>query len=273
MGLPVLGPAIIGAGLAGGGAAVALENTYQRWRAREKAQSYVHGKLSSPEESRMAVRTRQRRPMRPRKRRFRRRRYGRRVRTVQPYSMVRRLKTVFAGSMDAAAVVTAKLIKLNSAYDPTGDIGTGQALGFDQYTALYQRCAVVGWKVKIEYCTTDNTYPVCVGFTPMVKSSALNDYSYYKELPGTVSSIVTPDQDKVTLTSKGGVKKFFLPPGGKLLTDDTLTHGVAGDPSRILYGHLWYGALDGSSDPPAMRYIVTIEQLVVFFVPEIPARS
>lgn len=212
-----------------------------------------------------------RRPRRLRRRRFvgRRRRSG-----TQPYSIVRRLTTVKEFAIDPdAGTIYQQSIKLNSAYDPTGTLGTGRPLGFDEYAALYQRSAIVGWKVKLEFVSSDNTNAVVCGFCPVVESTGYTSYMHYKEMKGNVSNVMTPDIDKVSLYAKGGVKRWFLPPGGKLLSDDTLTHGTGGDPSRLLYGHIYCQAMDTTANPGSARVIVTLEQLCCFYVPKVPSRS
>lgn len=209
-------------------------------------------------------------------RRYRRRFYRRIGRTLTPYSITRTLKTVIGGvTLDggAAGAIAMWKLKLNSAFDPTGDINSQQPMGFDQYSALYQRCAVVKWFVKVELASTDNTYPIVVGCTPIVSATALTTYSHYKEQPGTVSVLVTPDVDKNKFTCRGGVKRFFLPKSASMLADDTITHGVTGDPSRLLYLHLWAQDLAITNDVANVRAIVTLYQTVVFYVPEVPARS
>lgn len=197
-----------------------------------------------------------------------------RFRTLQPYSIVRKFKTVTNTAFNpGAGGVDCQQLKLNSAYDPTGSIGAGQPLGFDQYSALYQRYAVVGWRVYFRFVSSDNSNAILVGFTPKRDASALASAQYYLECPGTVSRHMTPDIDKVEFGSKGTVKHYFLPKGGKLLTDDTLTALYTNDPSRLLYGHVWLQALDATADPALVNCVITIEQLVVFFDPIIPARS
>lgn len=207
--------------------------------------------------------------------RFRRRRYGRRVSTLQPKSIVRRFKTVKYFTLNpVAGDLYSQQLKLNSPFDPNGGAGSEQPLGWDQYTALYQRSAVVSWSVNIEAVSTDNTNPIKIGFTPMVSSTGLTEYQHYMELPATVSTVLTPDIDKTLLRSRGGVKKWFLPRGGRMLADDTLSHGTsAGDPSRILYGHVWAEAMDGAADPATVHFTVTMWQTCVLYVPAIPARS
>lgn len=213
---------------------------------------------------------------RPKVQRSTRRRFRRKIgRTTQPYSITRILKTCQSFNLDpgAAGALNSITFKLNSAYDPSGSLGAGQPLGYDQYTALYQRAGVVSWRLKLELVSTDNTYPIVVGCTPMVSSTALTSYNHYKELPGTVSTVVTPDVDKNFLYAKGGIKKWFMPKSGRMFADDTITHGVGADPSRILYLHLWAQDLSAANDTAAVRCIATLYQTVRFYVPEIPARS
>lgn len=204
--------------------------------------------------------------------------YRRKRRTVQPFQIVRTMKSVVAFAIDPAGAgalgaIGTPWLKLNSGYDPTGILGSGQPLGYDQYTALYKRAAVAKWSCKIEICTVDNTTPICVGFTPTISSTALTNYNHYKELPGTVSSIVTPDVDKLTMFARGGVKKYFMPKSGRMLSDDQCTHAIGSDPTNLLYGHIWAQPMDQSSDAGIIRGVITIWQTVIFYQPEVPARS
>lgn len=220
--------------------------------------------------------------MRPRrnalKRRFKRRRrrtnrYRRIGRSLSPYSIVRRLISCYSTSLDpASGFLSYAHLNLNSAYDPTGSLTANQPLGFDQYTALYKRYCVIGWSLKLEWCSTDNTIPIMVGFTPL-EDTTKREFQHYKELPHTVSSIVTPDIDKLTQFTRGGIKRQMLPGGGKLLSDDTLSASVSANPSRMLYGHIWAQPMDTTVDPTNVKVVLTLYQTIVFFVPETPARS
>jgi len=215
--------------------------------------------------TRTARRSRRRRP---------RKMFRRVARSVQPYSIVRKLKTCTTFSLDpAAGAIATQLLCLNSAYDPTQAIGAGQPLGFDQYTSLYQRVAVLGWSVHLQIVSTDNTNPLVVGFCPLVSGSALTSYQHYRELPANKSVIVTPDIDKNILMARGKVKTYFMPKSGRMLSDDTVTHGIGGDPSRKLYGHIYAEDMNLSADPSTVRIVATITQIVCFYVPEVPARS
>lgn len=233
------------------------------------------GYYSAFRTSRSRARPAIRRPRRPKFGRRRRRRYGRRRTLVAPYSIVRRLPTSWYNSLNAGAgALTLDILKLNSIYDPTGTVSPSiQAMGMDQYEALYNKYCVVGYKLHIQAVSTDNTNPVTIGFTPTTSSATLTSQHRYMELPGTVFKVMTPDIDKITLTVKGSVKKHLLPRGGKLLTDDTFASLVNNDPSRTLYGHLWIQAQDNSADPSSIQYTAKMEQLVVFYDPKTPSRS
>lgn len=212
------------------------------------------------------------------RRSFRRRRraYWRRPqRAVQPYSVIRRLKVCNNLNFDNSAGAYSEIVlNLNSAYDPLGTASaTDQGLGFDQYEALYNKYCVVGWKIVVEAVSMDNSTPIVVGFTPTTTNSSLTSYTRAKEMAGTVSRIVTPDIDKTGFVAKGSVKRWLMPAGGKLLTNDLMWSTVATNPSSILFGHLWVQPVDQSSDPGTVRFVYTLHQLVVFFDPKVPTRS
>lgn len=99
--------------------------------------------------------TTRRRSRRGRGRKIIRRRFA----TVQPPSVIRKLPLVFYNSIDCAAgAIGTFTLTLNSGYDLAGSVSaTIQNRGFDQYEALYKRYCVVGWKITIECCSTDNT--------------------------------------------------------------------------------------------------------------------
>lgn len=217
------------------------------------------------------------RTTKPRYRRSRRRRFYRKRNTlVQPYSITRKLCTTMRSDINPAAssAITAQVFGLNAAYDPTLSVSGQQPLGFDQHMALYQNYCVVGYKIRVDVCSSDNTYPIVFGFTPMTTSTALTDPSHYIETKGTVHRIMTPDVDKLILSNKGGIKRWLMPQGGKMLTNDSYWGNASGNPTSLLYGHLWASSLAGAGvDPSIVTYIIKIEQIVKFFNPIVPARS
>lgn len=211
----------------------------------------------------------------PSKKSYRRRRKSRRKATFIPKTIVRKLKTSFSLSLDpSTGNIATYLFNLNSAHDPLGNASaTQQGLGADQYDALYKRYTIVGWKVKVEAVSTDNSAPIVIGFTPTAQDTALTNYNHYKELPATVSRIMTPDIDKVYFSTKGSVKKWLLPYGGRILIDDTLSAEMGSSPSKILFGHLWAQGANTGADPGAVYVIGTLEQVIVYYDTKIPARS
>lgn len=55
---------------------------------------------------------------------------------------------------DTGAVAKVNYIRGNGPYDPDNGIGGGQPVGFDQYTALYQKYKCFGSKVVLKYVNT-----------------------------------------------------------------------------------------------------------------------
>lgn len=212
-----------------------------------------------------------------RQRRFRRRRRGikrmYRGRGTTPWSIKRVLSTSGFQSIDAGAGALAETqLFLNSAHDPLGSLSATQSpLGFTEYATLYNRYCVIGWSVFFEVCSLDNTNPVVVGFCPSLTAGA--SYHHYAELPGDVHRVCTPDQDKVVFGARGGVRRWVLPQGGKLLSCEEACSTVTGNPSRVLYGRLYLQAQDSAADEAAVKVTIKMKQLVVFFDPKTPSRS
>lgn len=226
---------------------------------------------------RMAGRKGSRTGLRRRSRRRRgRRRYGGSRTLVTPYSITRTLAVGMRADVDpaAASAPTVKIFNLNSLYDPTGSISGQQPLGFDQHMLLYRNYCVVGIRVRIDFCTTDNTNPVIVGWTPKTDATALIDPGHYQEAPGTVYKIMTPDNDRVTLFFSGPIKKWLMPQGGKMLTNDIYWGTSTSSPTSNLFGHLWAASLVGAGiDASLINYTVKLQFLAKFFNPIVPERS
>lgn len=232
--------------------------------------------LATKSSTRPMARSRTRTMRRRRPGRKSRRMFRKRIRMVQPWSITRRLATSFYNVLDpGAGALTLNIVKLNSGFDPSGDASAVlQPLGMDQYEGLYKKYCVIGWKLHIQAVSSDNTNSVTLGFTPTTTSTTLSNQHRYIELPGTVYKIMTPDQDKVSFTVKGGVKRWLLPRGGKLLTDDLSSSVTSStDPSKLLYGHIWVQPQDSSADASSVKFTLKLEQIIVFYDPVTPARS
>lgn len=153
--------------------------------------------------------------------------------------------------------------------------GAGQPLGYDQWCALYQKYVVIGWRVRLELVTVDNSNATVVGFCPLTTSSALASFSHYKEVPGNKSVICTPDIDKNEILTSGGVERYLLGNrrAGRMFSDDQLYAATSANPTRPLYGHIYVQPMDMAADVSAVQWILTLEQIVVFFDPITPSRS
>lgn len=226
------------------------------------------GVLTAPSKrARMAYRSR-------RRNRRGRRRFGRRRVRGFPASVTRRVRTVFyqTWNLAAASALAGGLVKLNSAFDPSGDFGSGQPLTHDQYSALYRKYQVMGFSVKAEIVTTDNTYPLVVGFTPLTTGTLLTSYQHYKEFGQTVSTLVSPDQDKSYLFCKGSCKRYLAPVSNFYALDDAQAL-ISADPAKMVYGHLWAQPVETGIDPGSVHVVLTLTQVIRYFDRETPARS
>lgn len=246
----------------------------KRWADRgwntpwSKASPKLYGPVGTMRAMRKSLRTR----TRGKKRQFRRRFRGRRRRTAVPLRMYRRLRTVTYWSADLAAggALSQTFLKLNSIYDPTGNIGISQPYAHDELALLYNRYQVVKYNVKIEWVSSDNTNPLVVGFTALPESTSLTAYAHYMEIPGTVSRMCTMDVDKTMLFKSGGVNSQL---STTRLPDDVLQADMGNDPTRVLYGHVWAQAVDAATDAGRVTAVITLTQTVKLFDPKTLSRS
>lgn len=189
-----------------------------------------------------------------------------------------KLKTTVYKSVDPGAAAGGHAIyvdhlKLNSALDPTGSYGSGKPLYFDEYALMYNRYQVLGYTVSVQAVSTDNTNPIVVGFCPMPEVTGLASWMNYREVKGNIQKILTADTDRTWFKVKGGIRKQMLPAGGQLADAETLQASVTTDPERKLHGHIYVAPMDDTTDVSAVKLIITITQLVKFFVPVIPIRD
>jgi len=154
-------------------------------------------------------------------------------------------------------------------------LGNQQVLGFDQYEALYRNYSVIGWKatVKVVHVGTDNAVPVVFGMSVRTDATALTSYQHYIEGGNTRYATMTPDVDHATIVMKGGVKKYLLPRGGKMLTDPECYAAMNDTPFKQLFLHVWCQVITGIGDAASNVAVVSLKQRYVFFDKITPARS
>lgn len=222
--------------------------------------------------SRLMSRTRMssRRSRRGRRRRRFQRNY--RGRNPVPYSVRRVLKSVLQYSFDASGGNISVIgFNLNNPNDPYGLYGTGQPLGHDQWSAFYERCAVIGGTIGVECVSLDGSNPVIAGVNIQTSPTALSTFEHYKELPHTALRLMTPEQDKTTFSLPFSVPKFFH--HRKIMSDDRLSANIGSDPTDVLYAHLFTQVADKTADQGKLVCVITIRQIVVYFKPKTLARS
>lgn len=263
-------------GMAGTIAGGIAGNVYRRWRYGYYPFNSQNKILGTNTMANAKTKASGSRTKKYRRRNYRRKFYRKRIPRLQPWSTCVKLKTISPQSIDGAAgVLTTQVYCLNGCYDPFLANDTAQPLGFDQWATLYRKYCVIGWKVKVELVTKDNSNAAVVGFAPSTSSTALASYMHYKESPANRSVTLTPDIDKSMFVTKGSIEKFLFGGRrrGKILSDDETTALCTANPVRPVYGHLYVQAFDATSDIAAVLANITIEQIVVFFDPIIPGRS
>lgn len=211
------------------------------------------------------------------RRRGRRSRFGRRKnyrrRPGIPWKIVRVFKTVNYISLNpgAAGAIDVRTMVPTSCVDPTGDETAQQPLGFDQAASLYEKYCVIGGRYMFEATSADATNPIVVGCNVQTDSTELASYEHYKELAGTSSRLMTPEQDKVTFGNSFSLSKLF---GVKVkLSDDRFTAAVTSLPVNVAYAHIFAQPVDKTADAGNVHLVCTLYQTVVFFRPKTLARS
>lgn len=223
--------------------------------------------------SRVSLKRRRRTPFR----RFRRRTRAR-ISSLAPKTKLIRCKVT--GLRTNSGHTTGSLemvpIQMNSILDPFGGAGAEQPLGFDQWRALYEYAYVVGAKITCEFHNADAIAYV-VGITPChiaQGTTSLASYEYYKELPGTKSTVLSPDIDKAVLQSKISIKKWFSVKDLVDTNEYRMNLNTPSEPSKLAYWHLWSQPLDQSStDSTGVQIVMNVEYIVLLTSPVIPARS
>lgn len=197
-----------------------------------------------------------------------------------PNKIVRRLKTsqFYNTGGHTSGALEEFVWRLNDLADPEGSFGAQQALGFDQYSTLYRRYCVIGAKVTVMAYNHD-TNPFIVGTHVNTDPTSLTTYEHYKELKNTQSKLLSPDVDHVTWVHKISLPKIFKTKklisnedhyGGTLAAHDT---GLT-TPDELAYIKVFAQPMDQStSTTNGVYFVITMEQIVVFYDYEIPARS
>lgn len=173
-------------------------------------------------------------------------------------------------------VIVNKNISGTDITDPLAGSSAQRPLGYNQWKALYHTAYVVGVKVKATCWNNNSTSAIMFGITACPKEqagNALDNYEHYREVPHTVSKLLTPDVDKGVLTLSTSTRKHL---GLKNIKDnDTIRVNLTSDsaPSEVYYYHIWMQPLDQSSTVSAVPMVLDVEYIVLLTNPVVPDRS
>lgn len=202
----------------------------------------------------------------------RRRRYGRalaRIPTLLPSKQVVRLKYCDLIGLDPAAswIASQYTFSANGLYDP--DItGTGhQPMGFDQWTALYNKYTVIGSKITVKPAFNNSPESgsyVCGLTVEGLVPTAASITKLMETFPGRMKTVQSGIQIP---TFVGKFKPHYWYPNRKLLTDDLLAGTASANPSDQVYYNIYAYYVDQATNATEIKLIVTIDYLVVFTDP------
>lgn len=197
-------------------------------------------------------------------------------RTLQPANKLIRVKmTDYQYFNCTAGAIAIKTFSGTNIVDPLDTASVQQPLGYDQWKAMYRTAYVVGMKVR---CTLWNnqTTALMYGITMCDKNqgtTALTNYEYYKEVPKTVSRLLSPDVDHGVLTNAISTKKALHVKDIK--DNDGIRVNLQSDsaPSEQYYAHVWVQPVDQTTALSQVQAVLDVEYIVLLTNPIIPSRS
>lgn len=145
-------------------------------------------------------------------------------------------------SEGAAGLGIAYTFRINDVFDPDFSGGGLQPLGFDQYTAMYGRYHVLGFKYELEFLartsigTLVGAYLSPQSTLPATSTSWLvvNGTAQYKAVgQATGSDTVKRISGRANIPAVFGVKPR------EYLSDQDFSAGSTATPARVAYLHVW----------------------------------
>lgn len=130
------------------------------------------------------------------------------------------------------------IFRANSLFDPDFT-GTGyQPIGFDEWSAFYNRYRVKESRVRAVF-STSGSLPCCVGITFNHASSGAMTFSNNIGEPYTTWNMVgATGSPPVNVERRVSVRDYFGIRSNYPLDED-YTASVSGNPSRVLFAHVW----------------------------------
>lgn len=186
------------------------------------------------------------------------------------------------GSHQAGRII----FKANSITNPGSALNGAdnhEPLGFTQYAAMYDHYVVNEVRCRWDFYLNEQATAeasnaidnVCVGITPVNTDIPLTKVGHYQELESSVWTTLSPEQcGRLNFTIKPNT--YFGIPDKALRADDTLKgncNAGGGDPSNMLFLHLWVHTLDLTAEVPSIEGVLTAEFDVTFMEPKALVQS
>lgn len=167
-----------------------------------------------------------------------------------PRSKVVRFRYLANGTLNAASgAISVTSLKANSLDDPSQILSTAVPLSLDQWAAHYQKYIVLGSKVTLRFSQTANTGPGIVGIHLDDDSTALTNYSHYRELPLTKTKMLTTQKDYATIVMKYSGKRFWRLSNIKDDSEQEASFSTTPQsPADVAYFHIFAQDMVGSSN-------------------------
>jgi len=182
--------------------------------------------------------------------------------TGVPAIMSLQLKTLDNKAV-AAATHEEFALKLNSTFDPMGDVSAIQPAGRDQIAALYNSYIVESGAVKLTF-VNDSTIPVYVCLYTSAQAAVAQSVNNYGTQPGArykVAGNKAGSQNSITIIKPFKCSNIVGPL-------DRSSHGAAvgSDPTTLVYCYFGAWAADGATAMAATsRYFIEVVQNTTFY--------
>lgn len=175
-----------------------------------------------------------------------------------------RTKLVFCDNIgfgNFSPITLSRAYNLASPYDPDPALGGQQPNYFDQLSAIYERCNVVGSKITAKFAVPDNqdvvgNGPYHVGVVTRQDSSSLptSDSALVATMPNCSSDLMTAQQTKTVVAT-------YKP--GFMRADSVNESSTSGTPSPY-YAIVW-ASPQGTAITGSINCLVMIEYIVDFY--------
>jgi hypothetical protein len=155
--------------------------------------------------------------------------------------------------------------RLNSLFDPdfTG-VGT-QPVGFDQWSALYNRYRVHACKVHVEFISSGTTLGALCGVSIRRDSTVANQFQDLVGEPYCVWVGAGAAQAGPACIHTGASVREIYGIGNSTFMDEDYSASIGANPSRVVYGHIWCNTWTQTAEAISFRVAVHLIYDVEFY--------